>query len=771
MRYRDLSPLSARLGGQLGPDDRRGIPRDAVRRVMRRALLVGIDAYPFGSLNYCVKDAQDLAERLASPECGFEVEVLLDQDATRKGILRSLKRLRDARLEVALLYLSGHGIRTDHGDYFLTIDGVDGDEGIDLRALFRLLGEQGTTAETRLSLLDFCHSGSGRSKISSLGQSLKADQIKQVVSPSRGNVVMAACEPHQQAFEQATLQHGIFTHYLLTGLDGAASVDGVVTAHGLYAYVARAFGDNERQRPVWRGDIAGSLVLADLRNRADPLVVSPEPVAAGEVVRAVTEEADRRLEEYQSQLAVPLDEWRTYGWLQAGGSLAELLHWFERQQATYPELNQHSDFMRSFQAARGRLAQLANIDIGTVTSMGIATERLGAGAFGSIWKVVKSPGEIFAYKAYHPGELHLNDKVSRFQRGYRAMRQLVHANVVRVYEYTQAPIGFFMDYIDGPNLRNLAPANFEPDKIIQLLTTIAHAIRFAHASGIVHRDIKPENIIAKWDDTQSVWTPYLTDFDLAWFSTATQVTKEGFGAQFYSAPEQFARPNAAVSHKETVDVYSFGQLMFFSIVGTDPQPLGLGDNIKVLQRRLSSWSSWAGAQALLDLYQQCTEFEPTSRPQSLAPIVSSLGQVDINVRRNSPSFSEDEFFHELLFSVVGFSLRDQEYGGKYTTRSGRSEIMISEGAWLQGTVYFTIRIRRLGELSLHGAPDFHSARRSVRRRVDRALYAYGQSFVHRIRGDGLDEVSLSFDHVPLTPEGVAKAAAAIADTLAAFETV
>jgi serine/threonine protein kinase len=205
--------------------------------------------------------------------------------------------------------------------------------------------------------------------------------------------------------------------------------------------------------------------------------------------------------------------------------------------------------------------------------MGIATKRIGGGSFGDIWKVTKDSDELFAYKIYHPNDLHLSDKVSRFERGYRAMKKLVHANIVRVYEYTQAPIGFFMDYVDGSNLRDLAPTNEEPEKVVQLLLAVAQAIRFAHISGVLHRDIKPENIVVTWDAKTGAWFPYLTDFDLAWFSTATQVTKEGFGAQFYSAPEQFARPNSAISHKETVDIYSFGQLLFFSIVGSDPQPL------------------------------------------------------------------------------------------------------------------------------------------------------------------------------------------------------
>lgn len=735
---------------------------------MRRALLVGIDDYPFARLRYCVKDAQDLSDRLSSPECGFEVKLLLDQDATRREILTNLRPLRDEKLEVALLYLAGHGVRTNHGDYFLAVDAVDGDEGIDIQTLFQTLGRHGAAADTRVCLLDFCHSGAARSAIERIGVSLNVDDLKQVVPSSRGTVIMAACEPEQKASEEPSLEHGVFTHYLLSGLDGAASVDGIVTAHGLYAYVARAFGDDERQRPVWRGDIAGSLILADLRTRPRPLPVPPAGIASAEVIQALAEDSGRRLEDYQSRLAVSLQEWRSVGWLQAAGSLAELLHWFERQQTSYPELSRDPDFMLNGQAARGRLAQLANIDIGTTTSYGVATERVGAGAFGSIWKIINDSSDSFAYKVYHPTELHLNEKIGRFERGYRAMKQLVHPSIVRVYEYTQAPLGFFMEYIDGPNIRTLAPANLDPDRIVQLLLGIAEAVHFAHNSGIVHRDIKPENIIVKWDETSNAWLPYLTDFDLAWFSTATQITKEGFGAQFYSAPEQFTRPNADVSHLKTVDVYSFGQLMFYCVVGTDPEPLGLGSNSYVFEDRIESWPL-ADTQSPLTLYKMCSKFEPSSRPRSMDEIITRLRQIYFDLRDNQSRLSEDEFYHQLLLFVLGFSRRDKEYRGSYITKSGHAEVMIHEGASWRNGLSFDVQIRRLVKDSSNQTADLRAKKRRLKRRVEAAISAYDSPRPNYVDLYGTDELLLKFFDVPLTQGHLAKSSALVSDVLAVFE--
>lgn len=108
--------------------------------------------------------------------------------------------------------------------------------------------------------------------------------------------------------------------------------------------------------------------------------------------------------------------------------------------------------------------------------------------------------------------------------------------------------------------------------------------------------------------------------------------------------------------------------------------MGLGDNLKVLERRLSTWGSGFAAQKLSDLYRRCTEFEPSARLQSVSEISSTLGLVDLRLRRNVQALDLDQFFEEFLFTVVGFAMRDQELGGKYMTRSGRSEIVIWDEA-------------------------------------------------------------------------------------------
>jgi hypothetical protein len=76
----------------------------------RRALCVGIDAYPAGArLGGCVNDARSWAGELAA--VGFEVETLLDAQATEAGITAALRQLIEGSRpgDMLAFQFAGHG--------------------------------------------------------------------------------------------------------------------------------------------------------------------------------------------------------------------------------------------------------------------------------------------------------------------------------------------------------------------------------------------------------------------------------------------------------------------------------------------------------------------------------------------------------------------------------------------------------------------------------------------------------------------------------------
>jgi hypothetical protein len=81
----------------------------------KKALLVGINAYPGARLSGCVNDAHNLKNMLIE-RYGFsasQIKMLTDKDATTKSILSSLDWLKDSKAGDTIFFAySGHGAQT-----------------------------------------------------------------------------------------------------------------------------------------------------------------------------------------------------------------------------------------------------------------------------------------------------------------------------------------------------------------------------------------------------------------------------------------------------------------------------------------------------------------------------------------------------------------------------------------------------------------------------------------------------------------------------------
>ena len=108
-----------------------------------------------------------------------------------------------------------------------------------------------------------------------------------------------------------------------------------------------------------------------------------------------------------------------------------------------------------------------------------------------------------------------NDEfIKRFQREARSMAQIVHNNIVSVFDFGETDGNHYMvvEFIDGTNLaawirdRLYVEASDLCPVVIQCLAGLEHIDQ----CGVVHRDIKPDNILI-----DSHGTAKLADFGLA----------------------------------------------------------------------------------------------------------------------------------------------------------------------------------------------------------------------------------------------------------------
>ena len=96
----------------------------------------------------------------------------------------------------------------------------------------------------------------------------------------------------------------------------------------------------------------------------------------------IERDAERHLQDYQTRVVSSfgkLDEWKTEGHKLACLLLEPTLSWFERQSQHFPPIQRRKKFVALQEDAFQRLAILFAIDIGTVTTYGAITEKLGSG--------------------------------------------------------------------------------------------------------------------------------------------------------------------------------------------------------------------------------------------------------------------------------------------------------------------------------------------------------------------------------------------------------
>jgi serine/threonine protein kinase len=199
-------------------------------------------------------------------------------------------------------------------------------------------------------------------------------------------------------------------------------------------------------------------------------------------------------------------------------------------------------------------------------------EPIGKGGMGAVYKARQPALDRFvALKILAPRSGSDSDFASRFAREARALAKLNHPNIVGVYDFgaTNGLNYFIMEYVDGPNLRQIEQAGkLSPREALQIIPQICAALQFAHDEGIVHRDIKPENVLVDKKGRVKI-----ADFGLAKIlghepqDFRLTGARDVMGTPHYMAPEQLEKPQE-VDHR--ADIYSLGVVFYEMLTGELP---------------------------------------------------------------------------------------------------------------------------------------------------------------------------------------------------------
>jgi serine/threonine protein kinase len=130
-------------------------------------------------------------------------------------------------------------------------------------------------------------------------------------------------------------------------------------------------------------------------------------------------------------------------------------------------------------------------------------DRLGQGGMGTLY-LARDPGldRLVAIKVLR-GDFEDADLRERFSREARTVSNLIHDNIVIIYEYGDFEGQPFiaMQYVAGESLAEIIRrrATLPLDRKLQMVDELCAGMAFAHRAKIVHRDLKPANIMLDAD--------------------------------------------------------------------------------------------------------------------------------------------------------------------------------------------------------------------------------------------------------------------------------
>jgi len=173
-----------------------------------------------------------------------------------------------------------------------------------------------------------------------------------------------------------------------------------------------------------------------------------------------------------------------------------------------------------------------------------------------------------------PPELTSEVSAQRFQREILVTARLQHPHILPVLTAgaRDGLVYYITPFVGDESLRQrITQRGALPiDETLRLLRTVADALAFAHALGVVHRDLKPDNIFLQHGHA------ILADFGIARaVEQATLATPAerltgtgmGLGTPGYMAPEQLAGESDVDAR---ADIYAMGIVAYEMLTGQPP---------------------------------------------------------------------------------------------------------------------------------------------------------------------------------------------------------
>ena len=267
------------------------------------ALIIGIANYPGVPKlpGIVLDDARDMHRLLQGGRCGYaDVQLLLDEQATKAGIRAGLQRLakRAGPNATAFVYFSGHGGRIESGphaeNYLISYDcnlatlPATSISGAELTDWLREI-----QAGRLLVVFDCCHSGgTGAPKTLDPAMEMKSglsENYYERLAAGRGRVIIASSRTDEVSWALPEMKNSLFTHYLLEALQGGARVrgDGLIRVFDIFDYVSEQVPTRAEQHPIFKtADLENNYPVALVADAKPAPRPSPPPSPPNRIDKA-----------------------------------------------------------------------------------------------------------------------------------------------------------------------------------------------------------------------------------------------------------------------------------------------------------------------------------------------------------------------------------------------------------------------------------------------------------------------------------------------------
>ena len=197
---------------------------------------------------------------------------------------------------------------------------------------------------------------------------------------------------------------------------------------------------------------------------------------------------------------------------------------------------------------------------------------LGSGSYGFVYMAKNIiMNNLVAIKVIEKIQDNMIDDME-IQNEINILRKLSHPNIVKIYEFFDSPINYYIvtEFCKKGELFSYIKNEYNENQLSVLFYQVFSGLVYLHEKKILHRDLKLENIMVS-DIEEDIVTKEqyfwikIIDFGTAKIFEKNRAEKAVIGSSYYIAPEVLKQ-----RYNEKCDTWSVGVILYMTLVGAAP---------------------------------------------------------------------------------------------------------------------------------------------------------------------------------------------------------